>query len=143
AKEARAAKEAEAQARQRAAQQLREQLAAESSQSQVARQAAARKAEAADLLGKYIRQIKEKVSRNWSSTDIKAGLSSRVRVRLDPSGNVLTVRTISSSGNAAFDRAVEAAVMRSSPLPVPNRPDLYSEFREIDFNFSAKDIQNG
>lgn len=128
--------------RQKALQRLQEQVAAASARDLAAKEAA-RRTEAQNLFGQYLQRIKAKVSRNWNSGDIKPGLSTRVKVRLDTAGNVLTVRTIKSSGSAAFDRAVEAAVMRSSPLPIPNRPDLYSEFREIDFNFSAKDVQNG
>lgn len=94
------------------------------------------------IIGRYKSQIRDRVRRYWSSDALKPGLSTAVRVRLDPSGNVLTVRTVRSSGSHEFDQAVEAAVMRASPLPIPSRPDLYQEFREIDFTFSAKDFDN-
>ena len=39
----------------------------------------------------------------------------------------------SSSGNVAFDRSVEEAVLRSSPLPVPKDPSLFDRNVVITF----------
>ncbi|MEK8088486.1 cell envelope integrity protein TolA [Thermithiobacillus plumbiphilus] len=140
------------QARQKAererAERLRAQMAADELRQRLARETAAsapapRPAEdASALISRYKGEIRDRVRRYWSSDALRPGLSTAVRVRLDTKGNVLTVSTVRSSGNRDFDQAVEAAVMRASPLPIPNRPDLYQEFREIDFTFSAKDFDN-
>ena len=130
------------------AERLRAQMAADELRQRLARETAAsaptpRPAEdMSALIGRYKGEIRDRVRRYWSSDALRPGLSTAVRVRLDPKGNVLTVRTVRSSGSRDFDQAVEAAVMRASPLPIPNRPDLYQEFREIDFTFSAKDFDN-
>lgn len=130
------------------AERLRADMAADELRRQLARESAAsapapRPAEdVSTLISRYKGEIRDRVRRYWSSDALRPGLSTAVRVRLDPKGNVLTVRTVRSSGNRDFDQAVEAAVMRASPLPIPNRPDLYQEFREIDFTFSAKDFDN-
>jgi len=42
---------------------------------------------------------------------------------------------VKSSGNAAFDRSVEAAVRKSDPLPMPTSQRLLAQFREIEFVF--------
>jgi colicin import membrane protein len=58
-------------------------------------------------------------------------------VTLLPSGEVLTVRRRQSSGHPAYDDAVERAIMKSSPLPLPEdravfRRDLELKFRPQD-----------
>ena len=50
-----------------------------------------------------------------------------------PTGQVLTVRLQKSSGIAAFDAAVERAILKSSPLPRPERPELFE--RELKLTF--------
>jgi colicin import membrane protein len=60
-----------------------------------------------------------------------------VQVRLIPGGDVVPggVSIIKSSGNAAFDRSVEAAVYKATPLPVPSGP-LFESFRNLRLNFN-------
>jgi TonB family protein len=55
-------------------------------------------------------------------------------VTLLPSGEVLTVRKRKSSGHAGYDDAIERAIMKSSPLPLPNdRADFQGQL-EIAFH---------
>lgn len=133
------AEAAASRARAEAAQRLREQLMQEDLRNQTQREAA-RRNEAAELMARAVQQIKSKVSRYWSAAQVKPDLRCQVRVRLDPAGNVLRVGVTKSSGNSAFDSAVENAILSASPLPLPNRPDLYDEFKEITFYFSAQDL---
>lgn len=42
-----------------------------------------------------------------------------------PDGTVLSVRLVKSSGQQLLDDAIERAIMKSSPLPLPSRPDLF------------------
>ena len=42
-----------------------------------------------------------------------------LNVRMAPGGEVISVKVIRSSSNAAFDRQAEIAVQKASPLPVP------------------------
>jgi colicin import membrane protein len=58
-------------------------------------------------------------------------------VALLPTGEVLTVRMRRSSGNRAYDEAIERAILKSSPLPKPDpaslfRRDLELKFRPLD-----------
>jgi len=61
-----------------------------------------------------------------------------VQVQLMPGGDVVSAQVVQSSGDAAFDRSVEAAVFRAAPLPLPPDPGLFESFRTLTFNFSPK-----
>lgn len=113
---------------------LREQLAREELQREQALEAQAL-AEAE----RYKELIRQKVERNWLRPSATAQrLSCVVRVRLAPGGDVLDARVVRSSGNAAFDRSVENAVFKASPLPVPSDGRIFEHFRELEFLFSPK-----
>jgi colicin import membrane protein len=114
---------------------LQEQLIAEEQQ----RQEAARAERARQAGDQYKAAIRQKVSRNWSRPPgSQSGLQCVVRVRLVPGGEVLQATVVRSSGNRVFDRSVENAVFKASPLPLPGDPDLFDYFREIEFVFSPE-----
>lgn len=80
--------------------------------------------------------IRQKVKRNWIRPPaIDKGLSCRIGVKLIPGGEVIDAQVIKSSGNPAFDRSAESAVLKASPLPLPNDPTLFAKFRNFDFEF--------
>ena len=54
-----------------------------------------------------------------------------------PTGEVLSVRIARSSGNRAYDAAVERAILKSSPLPLPASRELFS--RELKLTFRPQD----
>lgn len=113
-------------------QSLQEQLAAE----EKLRTDAAHAARAATIVDKYIPLIRQRVSRSWNSpVGIAKGLKCTVRVRLAPGGKVLSAAVVRPSGNANFDRSVEYAVYKAAPLPLPEDPTLFDNFREIEFVF--------
>ncbi len=120
-------RKAEADARQREAEQaLQAQLAEEESL-----------ARATSALSEYIPYIQEKVQNSWlRPAGSPRGLRCVIRVKLIPGGEVVDARVVKSSGDALFDRSVESAVLKASPLPLPADPALFKHFREIDFNFS-------
>lgn len=131
-----ARKQAQAEQRQKAAEeQLKQQLATE----EQARAEAARAARAASEADKYKALIRQKVSRHWSRPPgAKTGLRCTVHVQLAPGGDVLQATVVKGSGNPLFDRSVEAAVFKASPLPIPQDPDLFDYFREIEFLFNPE-----
>ena len=80
----------------------------------------------------YIAQIKDKIERNWLRPPGTAlGLKCIVRVSQIPGGEIVQAEILKSSGDVAFDRSVEEAVLRSSPLPVPKDPSLFDRHIEI------------
>ena len=87
-------------------------------------------------VNRYMAYIREKVQRSWiRSPDSRPGLTCLVEVRLIPSGEVIDAKIIQSSGDTAFDRSVEAAVFKASPLPVPKDPQVMEKFRSFRFRF--------
>jgi colicin import membrane protein len=113
-------------------QSLQEQLAAEEKQ----RADAAKAARAATIVDKYIPLIRQRVSRSWANpVGVAKGLKCTVHVRLTPAGEVLSATVVRSSGNANFDSSVEKAVYKAAPLPLPEDPTLFDNFREIEFVF--------
>jgi colicin import membrane protein len=91
------------------------------------------------MIDEYVLYIQEKVQRSWIRPPSSGGeLSCTVEVRLIPSGEVIDAQIVRSSGNDAFDRSVEAAVLKASPLPVPPDPDVMEQFRTLRFEFKPE-----
>ncbi|MCR4347190.1 MAG: cell envelope integrity protein TolA [Sulfuricaulis sp.] len=117
-------------------QSLQEQLEAE----EKARQQAAHTARTASEVDKYRSLIGQRVSRSWNRPmGVAKGLKCVVSVRLAPGGEVLSANVVRSSGNATFDRSVENAVYKAAPLPLPEDPTLFNNFREIEFLFNPEE----
>jgi len=124
--------EAEAKAKAKAAEEQRRREA--ELQAQVA--AEQEEARARSALSEYIPYIQDKVNRNWlRPAGSAAGLSCLIKVRLIPGGDVVSATVVRSSGDPLFDRSVETAVLKASPLPLPTDASLFNHFREINFNF--------
>jgi len=58
-------------------------------------------------------------------------------VTLLPTGEVLTIRKRKSSGHAGYDDAVERAINKSSPLPLPDDRALFQ--RQLELKFQPQD----
>lgn len=52
------------------------------------------------------------------------------QVRLLPDGEVFKLTLVKSSGQPAYDKQVERAILRASPLPLPHDRELAAAFRE-------------
>jgi colicin import membrane protein len=118
---------------QRAERELRELISRQ--QAEAARQAAAARTRA---LNEYIGQIQRKVRGNWIlPQDIQGNPEAVFDVVQLPTGEVLSIRLVKSSGNAAYDAAVERAILKSSPLPLPASRELFS--RELKLTFRPRD----
>ena len=113
---------------------LQEQLAAEQQ-----RRDSEREKLASAALAKFGALIRQKVERNWLRPQTaRPGMSCKVLVRLTAKGDVLLARVVESSGDTAYDRSVEAAVYKASPLPLPPDVALFEYFREINFVFKPE-----
>ena len=85
----------------------------------------------------YVTQIYAKVKENWRKpTSSGTGLSCVVKVDQIPGGEVTEVEITESSGAAAFDRSVLAAIYKTSPLPKPTDATVFE--RVIKFKFVPK-----
>lgn len=86
------------------------------------------------LLDQYAEVIRQKVERNWiRPASARPGISCVVLVKQIPGGDVVDVRVTECNGDAAVVRSIEAAVLRSSPLPPPPDPKLFD--RSLRFEF--------
>jgi colicin import membrane protein len=54
-----------------------------------------------------------------------------------PTGEVLSARLTKSSGHKAYDDAVERAILKSSPLPKPDRQEQFQ--RELQLKFKPQE----
>ncbi len=122
--EAEAKRKAEAAQRREAEQALQSQLAAE--------QAGMEAARVQGVVAEYIGYIQERIQRSWlRPPGSPAGLSCVVQVSLIPGGEVARVQIVRSSGDSVFDRSVETAVYKASPLPLPPDAALFKHFRDL------------
>lgn len=58
-------------------------------------------------------------------------------VQLLPSGDIVSVRLARSSGNKAVDEAWERAILKSSPLPQPDKREVFQA--RLELRFSLRD----
>lgn len=115
---------------------LKEQLAREEQERGEARVKAEQAARAQSELARFEGLIRQKVERNWvRPAGWTKGMECVVRVRLAPTGEVINAMIARSSGSAAFDRSVENAVYKASPLPLPEDKALFEHFRELELRF--------
>lgn len=92
--------------------------------------AAARSKATADYIGK----IKGKIKGNLVlPPDIRGNPEAIFDVVQLPSGEILSVKLKKSSGHAAYDNAIERAILKSSPLPKPEQGELFSRSLELKF----------
>jgi len=87
---------------------------------------------------RYIEKIRARI---WSNiippSDLKGNPEAIFDVVQLPTGDVLSARLRKSSGNKDYDDAVERAILKSSPLPKPDRPDQFQ--RELTLKFRPKE----
>lgn len=68
----------------------------------------------------YLSEVKAIIKRNVVlPANIEGNPASRYTIQLRPTGEVVQVAVIESSGNPALDAAVITAIKQSSPLPSP------------------------
>ena len=124
-------------------QRIREQLAQE-------QQALSRSREKQEALKQFVppaasvgdhRYIEKIRARIWSNiippSDLKGNPEAIFDVVQLPTGEVLSARLRKSSGNKDYDDAVERAILKSSPLPKPDRPDQFQ--RELTLKFRPRE----
>ena len=118
-------------------QELLEALAAETRELTEADERFVNEQRARQLASKYVPMIEARVRSVWLiPPGLPAGMKGKIRIDLEPGGHVVpgSVKVVRSSGNAAFDQSVVAAVYQASPLPVPDG-DEFNMFRSFDMEF--------
>ena len=92
----------------------------------------ARKAHILTQVDKYKALVLNTISQHWIVPEnVNKKLSTQLTIRVAPGGTVLSVHVLKTSGNAVLDRSVINAVWKASPLPVPQDPVVFAQFREF------------
>ena len=112
-------------------------LAAQRAQQEaLARAEQARLSALANLRNETIYRIREKIRGNIvMPPDVPGNPEAQFDVVLLPDGGVLSVKLRRSSGVPAYDAAVERAIKKSEPLPLPSDPAMFGEFRNLTLRF--------
>lgn len=91
-------------------------------------------------IDKYKRAIAERIRRFIvEPPNLQGNPEVEVDVTVLPGGEVMAVRTRRASGQVIWDNAVERAIQRAQPLPVPSDPALMKEFRELNLKLRPKE----
>ena len=92
------------------------------------------------LRNEYIDRIRSKIRGMLIlPPDLQGNPQVIYHVSVLPTGDVLSVRLVHASGQPAYDDAVQRAIYKASPLPMPPDAGLAAQFRELDLYFSPSD----
>ena len=111
-----------------------ESAAQEFAQKQAAQAKAVRDKATASYVDSIVRSIRPKIV---VPPDVKGHPEAVFDVIQVPDGSIVDVRLKRSSGHDALDKAIERAILKSSPLPKPPQADLFS--RELRLRFRPLD----
>jgi colicin import membrane protein len=118
----------------------RQKLEAAVANQQAAREQAEQAAAIDRVVGEFQDKIRAKIRRNIvMPPNVPNSAIAIFRVTLLPGGSVLPPRLVKSSGNALYDAAVERAILKSDPLPLPPDAALFNRFRELELKFRPGD----
>lgn len=90
-------------------------------------------------LATWVDKIRIKVRSNVvAPPDVKGNPEAEFEIVQLPTGEVISVKQRKSSGNRTLDEAIERAILKSSPLPKPDRPELFQ--RTITLKYRPQDL---
>ena len=92
------------------------------------------------LIDKYKAMIHNKIKRYVVvPPNLSGNPEAEFSVVLLPDGEVLRATLVRSSGSPVYDAAVERAILRASPLPLPPDASLFEQFRTLDLHFKPNE----
>ncbi|BBP03348.1 hypothetical protein TPL01_27080 [Sulfuriferula plumbiphila] len=111
---------------------MNKELANETSRLRQAEQASRLGAEQAKMEAAYKERIRSKIASMLNLPENMVGNPKAVfAVTVLPSGEVAQVKLISSSGQPAYDTAVERAILKAVPLPLPPDKTVAARFHDL------------
>ncbi len=88
------------------------------------------------VVDEYTAKIASKIRSNIvMPPNVAPDAKAEFTVTLLPGGSGMNARLTKSSGNVAYDNAVERAILKSDPLPLPSDASVFSHFRELKLSF--------
>ena len=131
--------------RERLAELQRQKLAAEFAQTLAEEQLLLRAQKDEVAANNYRQLISQRLSENWSRPpSARRGMETLIRLQLVPTGRVVGVTVLKSSGDSAFDRSVEQAAFKAAQFIELQQmsPSLFEKkFRQVDVSFSPQDLR--
>ena len=116
--------------------QRRQQAQAAAANAQKTQLAAQQAAAGQSVLDDFSGRIQSKIKRFINlPPDLTGNPQAEFDVVLMPTGELLDVKLARSSGSSAYDKAVERAIYKAAPLPLPPDPALFSKFRQLHLKF--------
>jgi colicin import membrane protein len=116
----------------------------------ITREQSSREAQANELAGEqfivaeYVTIIRRVISQNWQiPPSARNGMTAVVQLQVVPTGEVVGITIVESSGNSAFDRSVEQAVERAERFPELqdlDTPIFERNFRTFSLLFRPEDL---
>jgi TonB family protein len=90
----------------------------------------------------FAQGIYQLIVANWSRPpSARNGMQTRLIVELIPTGDVVSVTVVQSSGSEAFDRSAEQAVRKVGKFDVPTETALFEQyFRRLPVLFRPEDL---
>ncbi len=96
------------------------------------KEAGAQAAVKRNLVDEYKAKILAKIKSNIiMPTELPGNPVAEFDVTLIPGGEIISIKQRTSSGFVLFDKAVERAIVKSRPLPLPPDPLLFPNFRDL------------
>jgi colicin import membrane protein len=88
------------------------------------------------VFNEFVDKIRAKIRSRANVPDTVTGKPSvQIHIRILPGGDVLDIQVVKSSGNRAYDTAIERAIRSAQPLPVPPvDSELFPQFRDLILN---------
>jgi colicin import membrane protein len=93
----------------------------------------------------YLQVIQGRLSQHWSRPpSARRGMETIIELRLVPTGRIVGVMIVKSSGDLAFDRSVEQAAFKASPFTELQsmEPRVFEQyFRTVKVAFNPEDLR--
>lgn len=101
--------------------------------------------ENASIAQSYTALISDRIESQWSRPpSARNGMKTELSIQLVPTGRIVSVSVVKSSGNSAFDRSAEQAVWKAeqfSELQKVPGPVFEQYFRQLTLVFSPEDLR--
>ena len=93
----------------------------------------------------FVQLIRQRLSQNWSRPpSARRDMETMIEIRLVPTGRIVGVNVVKSSGDLAFDRSVEQAAFKAEQFEEIKQldPRLFEKyFRVVKVAFSPEDLR--
>lgn len=98
-----------------------------------------------EMAQSYVEAIRDRIQQNWRlPPSARNGMECELSIQMVPTGRVVDVTITKSSGNAAFDRSAEQAVLKVEQFPeikeIPSRV-FEQNFRHFTMRFRPEDLR--